>query len=127
MGFGQAIAAGFSNYFNFKGRSTRSAYWYFTLFMFIASLIAGIADVLLFHPEYVGPIGGIFSLATIIPSLSVFVRRLHDIGRTGWWLLLGLIPIIGWIVLIVWACQPTVPQTNAYGPPSSANTRSTAS
>jgi len=69
---------------------------------------------LLFHPENVGLINGIFSLATIIPSLSVSVRRLHDIGRTGWWL--GLIPIIGWIVLIVWACQPTLPQANKYGP-----------
>jgi uncharacterized membrane protein YhaH (DUF805 family) len=120
MGFGQAIAAAFSNYFNFKDRSTRSAYWYFTLFMLIASLIAAVADVVLFHPENLGPISGIFSLATIIPSLSVSVRRLHDIGRTGWWLLLGLIPIIGWIVLIVWACQPTIPETNAYGPPRAA-------
>jgi uncharacterized membrane protein YhaH (DUF805 family) len=120
MGFGQAIADGFSNYFNFRDRSTRSAYWYFALFLVVASFITAIADLLLFHPEYVGPINGIFGLATIIPSLSVSVRRLHDIGRTGWWLLLGLIPIIGWIVLIVWACQPTVPQTNDYGPPPAA-------
>ena len=120
MGFGQAIAAGFSNYFNFKDRSTRSAYWYFTLFLFIASLLTATADVLLVQPEHLGPIGGIFTLATIIPSLSLSVRRLHDIGRTGWWLLLALIPIIGWIVLIVWACQPTDPQTNAYGPPPTA-------
>jgi len=120
MGFGQAIAAGFTDYFNFQGRSTRSAYWYFVLFLIIGGFITAIADLLLFHPENVGPINGIFSLATIIPSLSVFVRRLHDIGRTGWWLLLALIPIIGWIVLIVWACQPTVPQTNEYGPPPAA-------
>jgi uncharacterized membrane protein YhaH (DUF805 family) len=118
MGFGQAIAAGFSNYFNFKDRSTRSAYWYFVLFLIIGGLITGIADLLLFHPETVGPINGIFSLATIIPSLAVSVRRLHDIGRTGWWVLLAVIPIIGWIILIVWACQPSVPQANKYGTPS---------
>ena len=120
MGFGQAIAAGFTDYINFQARSTRSAYWYFVLFLVIGGFITGIADVLLFQPQYVGPINGIFSVATIIPSLSVSVRRLHDIGRTGWWLLLALIPIIGWIVLIVWACQPTDPQTNAYGPPPTA-------
>jgi uncharacterized membrane protein YhaH (DUF805 family) len=107
MGFGQAIAAGFTDYINFQARSTRSAYWYFVLFLVIGGFITGIADVLLFQPQYVGPINGIFSVATII-------------GRTGWWVLLALIPIIGWIVLIVWACQPTDPQTNAYGPPPTA-------
>ena len=117
MGFGQAIAAGFNNYFNFKDRSTRSAYWYFVLFLIIAGFITSILDVLLFHPKIAGPINGIFSLATIIPGLSLSVRRLHDIGRTGWWVLLGLIPVIGWIILIVWACQPTVPQANEYGSP----------
>jgi len=48
------------------------------------------------------------------------VRRLHDIDRSGWWVLLGLIPIIGWIILIVWACQPTMPQANRFGPPPAA-------
>jgi uncharacterized membrane protein YhaH (DUF805 family) len=117
MGFGQAIQAGFTNYFNFKGRSTRSAYWYFVLFLFIVGFVTAIVDVLLFDARTIGPINGIFSLATIIPSVALSVRRLHDIGRTGWWVLLGAIPIVGWIILIIWACQPTVPQTNEYGPP----------
>ena len=83
MGFGQAIAAGFTNYFNFQDRSTRSAYWYFVLFLIIGGFVTAIADVLLFHPESVGPINGIFSLATIIPSLSVSVRRLHAAAPAG--------------------------------------------
>ena len=124
MGFGQAIAAGFTNYFNFKDRSTRSAYWYFILFLFLASIVTAVADLALFEPKFepktVGPINGIFSLATFIPSLALAVRRLHDIDRSGWWVLLGLIPIIGWIILIVWACQPTAPQPNRYGPPPAA-------
>jgi uncharacterized membrane protein YhaH (DUF805 family) len=104
----------------FKDRSTRSAYWYFVLFLFIAGFVTSIVDVVLFKPKTVGPINGIFSLATIIPGLALAVRRLHDIGRTGWWVLLGVIPIIGWIILIVWACQPTLPQPNKYGPPPAA-------
>jgi uncharacterized membrane protein YhaH (DUF805 family) len=117
MGYGQAIAAGYSNYFNFKDRSTRSAYWYFALFVGLGAFTTAIVDILLFGMKDVGPTGVIFQLATIIPIMSLSVRRLHDIGRTGWWVLLGVIPIIGWIVLMVFACQPTVPQTNEYGPP----------
>ena len=86
----------FSNFFNFKGRSTRSAYWYFVLFLVILEAVAGILDVALFGLQTVGRISSIAGLATLIPSISVFVRRLHDISRTGWWLLIALIPIIGW-------------------------------
>ena len=120
MGFGGAISAGFSNYFNFRDRSTRSAYWYFLLFLVILGAVTGILDIALFGLKTVGPISGIASLATFIPSISVSVRRLHDISRTGWWFLLALVPIIGWIILIVWACQPTIPQVNEYGPPPAA-------
>jgi uncharacterized membrane protein YhaH (DUF805 family) len=120
MGFGQAISAGFSNYFNFRDRSTRSAYWYFVLFLAILAVVTVILDIALFGFQVVEPISGLAGLATLIPALSLSVRRLHDISRTGWWVLLALIPIIGWIILIVWACQPTVPQTNEYGPPPAA-------
>ena len=105
MGFGQAITAAFTNYFNFSSRSTRPEYWYFILFIFIASIVTAIIDFVVFDARDIGPLNGIFTLATLIPSLSVSVRRLHDIGRTGWWVLIGIIPIIGWIVLIVFACQ----------------------
>jgi uncharacterized membrane protein YhaH (DUF805 family) len=116
MGFGEAISAGFSNYFNFSGRAARSAYWYFVLFLFIMGLVTAVLDLILFGTETIGPLNGIFGLATIVPHFAVLVRRLHDIGRSGWWVLLSLIPIIGWIVLIYWACQPSMPQQNEYGP-----------
>lgn len=117
MGFSQAVSDGLANYFNFRGRASRPAYWYFVLFLVIAGIVTAIVDLALFGSESVGPINSLFGLATFIPSLSVGVRRLHDIGRTGWWLLLSLIPIIGWIVLIYWNCQPTDPHSNAYGSP----------
>jgi uncharacterized membrane protein YhaH (DUF805 family) len=120
IGFGEAISAGFSNYFNFNERSTRSAYWYFVLFLAILGAVTGILDFAIFGPQIVGPLTGIASLATFIPTISLSVRRLHDISRTGWWVLLALIPIVGWIILIVWACQPTIPQANEYGPPPAA-------
>jgi len=120
IGFGEAISAGFSNYFNFRDRSTRSEYWYFVLFLAILGAVAAILDFALFGLQIVGPLSGIASLATFIPAISLSVRRLHDISRTGWWVLLALIPIVGWIILIVWACQPTIPQANAYGPPPAA-------
>ena len=117
MGFGQAIAAGFGNYFNFSGRASRSEYWYLMLFLLIIGFVTAILDIILFAAENIGPLNILFSLATIVPSLSVSVRRLHDIGRSGWWLLLALIPIVGWIIMIYWACQPTMSQQNQYGPP----------
>lgn len=117
MGFGQAISDGLAKYFVFNGRASRPAYWYFVLFLVIAGIVTAIFDLALFGSETMGPINGLFSLATFIPTLSVTVRRLHDIGRTGWWLLLALVPLIGWIVLIYWHCQPTEPQSNAYGSP----------
>jgi uncharacterized membrane protein YhaH (DUF805 family) len=116
MGFGQAIASGFANYVNFSGRSSRPAYWYFVLFLFIVSIITAIIDVTVFGAEQIGPLNAIFSLATLLPSLAVSIRRLHDIGRTGWWVFIALIPLIGWILLIVWACQRGEPGPNAYGP-----------
>ena len=64
----------------------------------------------------IGLVGGIYSLAVLIPGLAVGVRRLHDTGRSGWWLLLALIPIIGAIILIVYFAQDSQPESNEYGP-----------
>ena len=116
MGFGQAIAAGFKNYVNFSGRATRPAYWYFVLFLFIVSIIAFAIDLAVFGDQQIFPIYGIFSLATFLPGLAVFIRRLHDTGRTGWWFFLNLVPL-GAILLIVWLCQRGEPGANAYGSP----------
>ena len=118
MNFFEAIQSGFNNYFNFSGRAQRSAFWYWTLFSIVGALIASVSDWATFGIEWgtVSPINGIFSLITFIPCISVAARRLHDIGRTGWWLLLILVPIVGWIILIIWYCQQGEAGTNQYGP-----------
>ena len=112
MNFTQAISSGFSNYVNFAGRAIRSEYWYWVLFVLIATIATSIIDLVLgitlFEP--------IFSLAVLLPSIAVGVRRLHDLDRSGWWLLLGFIPLIGAIVLIVWFCGSGTPGANRFGP-----------
>ena len=103
----------------FSGRSRRSEYWFFALFYFLIGVGLAIVDTVAGTMDAatgIGLLGGLFAVAMIIPSLAVGVRRLHDIGRSGWWLLIGLIPLIGVIILIVWACRDGQPGTNAYGP-----------
>ena len=116
MNFAEAIQSGFSNYVNFQGRARRSAYWFWVLFVFAASIVASILDIMIFGSESYTPLSTLFGLAVFLPGLAVAVRRLHDIGRTGWWILLYFVPIVGWIILIIWHCQPGEPGTNQYGP-----------
>lgn len=115
---GQAISSCFSNYAKFTGRACRAEYWYFTLFNFIVSfalslifsalsLSSGNAS-LTFIPY-------LWTLAIFLPSLSVSFRRLHDTGRSGWNILLALIPLVGAIILIVFVCQDSQPGENRYG------------
>jgi uncharacterized membrane protein YhaH (DUF805 family) len=106
------------NYFTFTGRSRRKAYWMFVLFNIIAAVLAGVLDSLLgFAGENgYGPISGLYSLAVFIPGLALAIRRLHDTGRTGWWMLLGLIPLLGWIVLLIFFVTDSQPGANQYGP-----------
>ncbi len=109
----------------FSGRSRRKEYWYFVLFVVIVSIVLSLIDSLsgTYHSESgTGLLSGIFSLAILIPSIAVSVRRLHDIDRTGWWVLIGLVPLIGWIVLLVFHVQDGAPGTNRFGPnPKSAS------
>lgn len=103
----------------FTGRSQRAEYWYFVLFLILISIglamIDGVTGTL--DPETgIGLLGGLFSLATLIPSIAVGVRRLHDTGRSGWWLLIGFVPLIGGIILIIFFVQDSAPGENAYGP-----------
>ena len=106
-------------YADFNGRARRSEYWFFILFTAIVGVVGGILDAIfgLRSGTYggTGPIQGILQLALLIPTLAVGARRLHDIGRSGWWLLIGLIPIVGLIVLIVFFVQDSQP-ANQYGP-----------
>ncbi len=118
MGFKDTISYCFRNYVGFSGRAARSEYWYWVLFVLLLQIVAWLIDMTLFgfNTTGVNPIGVIVSLATLLPGLAVSVRRLHDIDRLGWWVLLGLIPVIGWIVLIYWACLRGTVGANRFGP-----------
>jgi len=106
------------NYINFQGRARRKAYWMFVLFNIIAAVIVGAIDNVLglTREGGYGPISGLYSLAVFLPGLALAVRRLHDTGRTGWWMLIGLIPVIGWIVLLIFFVTDSQPGSNQYGP-----------
>ena len=111
----------------FGGRSRRMEYWYFVLFNIIVSIVLGVIDGLLgTSGSYAGAglLSGIYGLAVLIPSLAVTVRRLHDTDRTGWWILIALVPLIGVIVLLVFALLEGTPGDNQYGPnPKGATAR----
>ena len=117
MDFMTAVRTCLSKYVDFSGRARRSEYWYFVLFNLIVNIVTTLLDNVL-GTDFEGS-GGILStvagLALFLPGLAVGVRRLHDTDRSGWWILIGLIPIIGWILLIVWYCTDSKPD-NQYGP-----------
>jgi uncharacterized membrane protein YhaH (DUF805 family) len=113
-----------NKYADFNGRATRSEYWYFVLFYFILSVIARVIDIMLVNPQLtLSPeaaqqgtvITGLFSLALLLPQIAVSIRRLHDIGKSGWWYLLILVPIIGWLILIYFYIQDSQLGSNVYG------------
>jgi uncharacterized membrane protein YhaH (DUF805 family) len=103
----------------FEGRARRREYWFYVLFVVVISVVLTIADMMLGLYDAAsgaGLLSCVFGLAVLIPSLAVGARRLHDTGRSGWWLLIGLIPLIGAIVLIVFFLLDSQPGTNPYGP-----------
>jgi len=110
MSFGEAISDGFSKYATFSGRSSRSAYWWWTLFYVLIIIGASILDAVIKAPV----VTSLAWLAFIIPNIAVLVRRLHDTDHSGWWVLIGLIPLVGAIVLIVFACTDSG-SPNKYG------------
>ncbi len=97
--FFEAIKVCLTKYVDGKGRASRSEYWYFALFQFLVDVLTG----------------GVAALLLLLPSITVTVRRLHDIGRSAWSLLWVFVPVLGWIILIVYAIRPGEPHTNAYG------------
>lgn len=114
VSFGEAIPLFFKNYTNFSGRSTRSEYWWFVLF----NVLIGIAIIIIgVIAEPLSYIGYIWELAILVPSLALAIRRLHDIGKSGWWLLIGLIPLVGAIILLVFYCQSS-DGSNQWGEPA---------
>ena len=113
MSFTESVRSGFDNYVNFDGRASRPMYWWWVLFAILASIVGNILDAIIGAQIFSILIG----LALFLPGLAVAVRRLHDTDRSGWWILIGLIPIIGFIVLIVFLVQKSDPADNQYGPP----------
>jgi uncharacterized membrane protein YhaH (DUF805 family) len=112
MGFADAITVCFAKYAVFAGRARRSEYWFFALFEALVNIVAGVIDNLV-NSDWPSML---VSLGLLLPSLAVAVRRLHDIDRSGWWLLIGLIPVVGWIVLLIWACMKGTAGPNRFGP-----------
>ncbi|MCF2716926.1 DUF805 domain-containing protein [Paenibacillus sp. UKAQ_18] len=100
------------NYVGFQGRARRTEYWMFVLFSALASFVVSLIDSLVGLSPVLTLI---YSLAVLLPSLAVMARRLHDTGRSGWWILISLIPLVGSIILIVFFCQDSQPNDNKYG------------
>jgi uncharacterized membrane protein YhaH (DUF805 family) len=106
MTFSEAIRDGFSKYVTFSGRSSRSAYWWWYLFTLLVSGAAWLIDVAV-GTWFV--IGGLASLILFLPTLAVTVRRFHDAGHSGWWVLTWIIPLVGFIVWLIFALTPSKP------------------
>ena len=102
------------NYCNFSGRASRSEFWWFQLFAFIIGIVVEIAFC--WDQNVMSIACGLVGLALLLPSLGLCVRRLHDIGKCGWWIFLSLIPVIGGIILLIWYCKDSQMETNEYGP-----------
>lgn len=125
MSFGDAIKTCFRQYATFTGRATRAEYWWWQLFCVLVTFVASfiilyiILKVAEIFPSVAGwyaPLMQLVSLALFIPSISVSWRRLHDIGKAGGWYFFGLIPVVGWIFMIIWYCTKSEPFDNRFGP-----------
>ena len=108
----------------FSGRATRAEYWYFVLFNFIAAVAIVLVGNIIFGYPLTMVLSWIYALAVFIPGLAVAVRRLHDTGRSGWWIFINLVPFIGSIVLLVFLIQDSQPGENKYGPNPKEETNS---
>lgn len=109
-----------NNYANFNGRARRSEFWYFYLFDLIISAIFSVLSAILGKVPVVGLLitilSGVVALALLVPGLAVSFRRMHDIGKSALWILVLLIPLVGWIILLVLLAKDSQPGENAYGP-----------
>jgi uncharacterized membrane protein YhaH (DUF805 family) len=118
MSFVESIQTCFSKFTTWQGRAGRAEYWWWTLFGFIIYIVGIIIDVAVKSPI---PII-ILVLVLLLPSLAVLVRRLHDTGRSGWWYWIGLVPLVGGIVLLVFVCSASQgPNSYGSGPEGPAN------
>lgn len=119
MYFTDAIETCLRRYATFEGRAIRSEYWFFVLFTILASIGSALLDAAFFVDIVdivVSPLNTLVSLALLLPSLAVGVRRLHDSNRSGWWLLIGIVPLVGWLILLIWLCRRGDAGPNRFGP-----------
>lgn len=122
VGFGGAVKLFFSNYTNFKGRSTRSEYWWWALTQFITSTVLTMLICLSMYSKLLYLFWGImmlWAIAIAIPGLALAIRRMHDVGKSGWWLLINLVPGVGGIIFLVLTLQPS-DGVNNWGDPAKA-------
>ena len=128
MDFAHATKSFWSNYAAslrvlFSGRSRRSEYWFIQLFLVLTNLAAAVIDLVLLGGDFDqflangggGIVGLVWIVATIVPALAVLIRRLHDTSRSGWWALIGFIPVAGAIVLLIFTVMDSTPEENAWG------------
>ena len=113
MGFKNAVTTCFRKYATFSGRARRSEYWWFILFV---NIVSAALNAWFANENGFSLLGTVFELATVIPTLAVTWRRMHDIGKGGIWGLIDIIPLVGWIFLLVWFCRDSQPEDNRFGP-----------
>lgn len=116
-GFFDWVKKCFSHYADFSGRARRKEFWYFFLFLCIGNAIASVIDMA-FGFKDIPVFQSIFSIATFVPNLAVTIRRLHDTNRSGWWFLINLIPLVGFIIFLVFMATDTKPESNQWGVPA---------
>ena len=111
----EGYLAAWEKYVTFSGRARRRECWGFYLGNVVMSVAIGVLCALLGKAELAAELGGIYSLAALLPSLAVLVRRLHDVGKSGWWCLLALVPLVGQVWLLILLCLDGTPGANEYG------------
>lgn len=127
MGPFQAVATDFSKYVTFSGRARRAEYWWWILFYFVAFILGTMVDLYFFGTTVTtdagfssstsfAPVTVALALVLFLPTLAVTVRRLHDTNRSGWWMLISLVPIVGPILMIVWCASAGTRGGNRFGP-----------
>ena len=117
MDMQKSIKICFKKYANFNGRASRSEYWWFQLFYIIVAFVAVIFDSMYIdNSQTMGPLELVTTLALLLPAVAVTARRLHDVGRSGWWMLI-FITVIGMIPLLIWYISVGTRSKNKYGPP----------
>ena len=119
MSFLESIQSAYINYFAYKARSSRSEYWWYVLYYTIVSIILSVFDWII---TFLSPstfafsiFYNLFIIFNIIPGIMLQIRRFHDLNRRGWWVLLNLIPIFGWIIVLIWLCRKGNVGPNRFG------------